>query len=127
MERHITLLGILFICYHLTAIAAAIIILITFMWISALGGEAMRHALDWLPFVPMNIFSIIGWAVSGVMITAALPGLIAGIGLVHFRNWARIVALITAVFMLFIIPVGTMLAVYAFWVLFSDKSVKLFK
>lgn len=127
MEKQITLLGILYICYHLTIAAAGLIILMTFQWISALVGNAMEKALEWVPYMPINILNVVGWSLGGFLIISALPGLLAGVGLVQFRSWARILALITAVFLLFVIPVGTVLAIYAFVVLFNDKSIKLLK
>jgi hypothetical protein len=49
-----------------------------------------------------------------------------GVGLRRRRPWARPVALVLAVLNLFFLPFGTALAVYAFWVLLSDETRKVF-
>ena len=46
----------------------------------------------------------------------------AGIGLLQYRNWGRILAAIMAVFLVLKIPVGTAIAIYTFWVLFSEEG-----
>jgi hypothetical protein len=51
----------------------------------------------------------------------------AGIGLLQYRNWGRILATIMAVFLIFKFPVGTAIAVYTFWVLFSEEGRQHFK
>ena len=125
MEKHLSLLGILFLCYHAAALVAAVIVIITFMGIGLISATGLRHALDVIPWMPFSVMGIIGWMVSTILLITALPGFIAGIGLIRFRPWARILGIIVAFFNLFSFPVGTALAVYAFWVLFSDESSKL--
>ena len=56
----------------------------------------------------------------------ALPGLIAGIGLLKFRPWARILAIVLAVINLIHIPVGTVVGIYGLWVLFNRETEQLF-
>jgi hypothetical protein len=52
----------------------------------------------------------------------AVPGLVAGYGLLKQRPWARILTLLLAVFELFQFPLGTLLGVYAFVVLLQDSA-----
>jgi hypothetical protein len=40
----------------------------------------------------------------------------------QYRSWARTFATIVAVLLLFHFPIGTAVAVYAFWVLFSQEG-----
>ena len=47
----------------------------------------------------------------------ALPGLIAGFGLLKRKSWARILALVLAILGLLNFPVGTLVSIYALWVL----------
>jgi hypothetical protein len=49
-----------------------------------------------------------------------------GIGLRRRRPWARLVALTLAVINLFFLPFGTALAGYAFWVLLTDETRRIF-
>ena len=56
----------------------------------------------------------------------SLPGLIAGIGLLKFRPWARILGIVVAILNLINIPIGTVVGIYALWVLFSRETERLF-
>jgi hypothetical protein len=54
----------------------------------------------------------------------ALPAgiAVAGIGLLKYREWARILTLILSAFMLIALPFGTALGIYAFWVLLVSEG-----
>jgi len=125
MERHITLLGILFICYHTAVLVAAFIVWITFIGIGLISASALRHALDFIPYMPLGLLNFIGWFITIILLVVSLPGFIAGVGLIRFKSWSRILAMIVAVFNLFNFPIGTALGVYALWVLLSPESAKL--
>ncbi len=56
----------------------------------------------------------------------AVLGLTGGIGLLAYKNWARIMTLITAGMGCLIIPIGTLIGVYSIWVLMQDATIKLF-
>jgi hypothetical protein len=55
-------------------------------------------------------------------ISIPVVNLITGIGLIKYREWARILALILAAFMLIGFPFGTAMGIYAFWVLLSNEG-----
>ena len=59
--------------------------------------------------------------------SVSLPGLIAGIGLLNFRSWARILAIVISVLDLIHVPFGTALGVYGLWVPLSQGSERLFR
>lgn len=52
----------------------------------------------------------------------AIPGTVAGFGLLGRRAWARVLALVVAFFSLTAFPVGTALGAYAFYVLLQDSA-----
>jgi hypothetical protein len=51
----------------------------------------------------------------------------AGIGLLKYRDWARVLTLILAGFMVIAFPFGTALGIYAFWVLLSTEGSSSYK
>jgi len=51
----------------------------------------------------------------------------AGIGLLKYREWARILTVIFAAFMLMGFPFGTALGIYALWVLLSTGGSSFYK
>jgi hypothetical protein len=65
--------------------------------------------------------------VLAVLGLCALPGLLAGWGMLSFRPWARVLNIVLCFFDLFHFPMGTALAVYSAWVLFHPETVQLFE
>jgi len=57
----------------------------------------------------------------------AIPGLLAGYGLLRFAPWARILTIVLAVFELIRFPFGTCLGVYSLWVLLTADGAALFR
>lgn len=47
-------------------------------------------------------------------------------GMVRKRRWARVLALITTVFFVWLFPLGTLLAVYLWWFMHSDGAKQLY-
>ncbi len=56
----------------------------------------------------------------------SLPGIVAGAGLLAYKNWARILALGLGALNLPAFPVGTALGLYTFFVLLEDETGRLF-
>ncbi|MGB9612116.1 MAG: hypothetical protein ACPL7M_14190, partial [Bryobacteraceae bacterium] len=57
----------------------------------------------------------------------SLPSLILGYGLYNFRPWARILGIVLAAIHLLNVPVGTLISIYAFWVLLKPETAALFE
>lgn len=72
------------------------------------------------------IMSIVGISLAVFMLLLALPGLIAGGGVLARKTWARTLAIVVAIFGLVNIPVGTMIGAYALWVLLQDSATDYF-
>jgi hypothetical protein len=116
MKKHIELLGILHIVYNVISflIGAGFIFLLS-------GIGIISHNE-----IAMGVLSFIGSILGGFFIILSIPGLIAGIGLLKVRPWARILAIAMACIDALNIPFGTALAVYTFWVLLKDETIKEF-
>jgi hypothetical protein len=118
MDMHINILGWLLIGIGiLTGILAFMILF---------AGQVIRHLpIPFPPEVRMAMPELISWVASIVgLATAALGAGIAGagVGLLQYRSWARVLAIIMAVLLVFHFPIGTIIAAYAFWVLFSREG-----
>lgn len=59
-----------------------------------------------------------------------LPGVIAyalaGYGLLKYKSWARILAIILAILNLILFPIGTALGIYTLVIMFNDEAEALF-
>ncbi len=99
----------------LVALAAAGVLAATWPW-AFLSGDPSTAA--WL--------GGLGTALAGVLLLAALPGLLAGVGLLRFRPWGRALALGLGVLALLQVPFGTVLGALTLYVLLQGDSDALF-
>lgn len=124
MESHVKTLGVLHIVLGSLGMVAALCLLLIFGGIAGLVG-ATDSTGDARIAVP--ILGGIGAFIFFVLLVLSLPGLIAGIGLLQFRPWARILTIVLSVLDLINVPFGTALGVYGLWVLLSQGSERLFR
>ena len=111
-HKHITILSVLYIGMGLVSLAIAIGLFLLLWGI----GIAVDDP------VALQVLGTISTISACFLTVTAIPSLIAGFGLLARRAWARILALILAIFKLFNIPIGTAVGVYAFWVLLQDDA-----
>ena len=72
------------------------------------------------------VLSIISAFIAALTVILSVPGIVAGIGLLNFRTWARVLALVLAFFNLFAFPHGTIFGVYTFVSLLNTDASTLF-
>lgn len=116
MRQHIPILGWCFIVYHGIVALVGIVIGLIVSGAGVISGE--REA--------MFITGTVGVAIAGFLVILSLPGIIAGIGLLKFRPWARILAIIIGVLHLLSFPFGTALGVYTLYVLLNAEAPSIF-
>jgi hypothetical protein len=130
MRDHVKILAILHIAFGALGVLAALILLAVFGGIAGIlqltdaGGAG---AVAFGPFGPAGtIVGLIGAIVAVVVLVISLPGLIAGIGLLSFQPWARILMIILCVLELPGVPFHTAMGIYGLWVLLSNEGAALF-
>ena len=68
---------------------------------------------------------------SSGLVCFALPGIIAsalaGYGLLKYKNWARIVAIVLAFVYILAIPIGTAVGIYTLIIMFNKGTAALFR
>ena len=124
MQQHVKVLAILHIVLGSLGVLGGLIAMLFF------GGLAhFVGAFDESPdnFVAGGILSLIGMAIMFVIFVISVPGLIAGVGLLSFQPWARILTIILSVLELPAFPLHTVLGVYGLWVLLSTEGTALFR
>jgi asparagine N-glycosylation enzyme membrane subunit Stt3 len=117
MAQHVRNLGWCFIIYSGFLFMIAVIVAVILGGAGALSGDRQS----------MLITGTVAVAVASILVVLSLPGLIAGFGLLKFRPWARILALIIGAVHVFSFPFGTALCIYAFWVLLNVQTPPLFE
>jgi hypothetical protein len=124
MARHIDLLSVFYLFWGALALVAGTGILVLALGALAIITSAERVALgpDLAASVTAGFFFVFA---AGALVWGGIH-LLTGLALRRRRTWARLVAMGLAVLNLFFLPVGTALAVYAFWVLLSEPTRRLF-
>ena len=123
MATHVKVLGVLHIVLGGLGVLAGLGLLALFGGIAGLV-DATASSQDAQVAIP--ILNIIAWALFGFLFIISIPGIIAGMGLLQFQNWARILTIVLSALDLLNVPIGTALGVYGLWVLLSPGTERLF-
>jgi hypothetical protein len=70
----------------------------------------------------LQVLEIVGTVIPVMFLVFAVPGILAGIGLLTGKPWARILAIVMAALALTNVPVGTAIGGYVLWVLLSTPE-----
>jgi len=124
MEGHVKALAILHIVFGGFGLLLAVGLLVLFGGLAGLVGAGDIQDAGHMPSLLMGGIGIL---VFGFLLLISLPGIIAGIGLLDFRPWARVLAIVLSVLDLIHVPFGTALGVYGLWVLLSADGERLFR
>ena len=124
MQSHIKVLGILHIVFGAIGILIGLGMLALFGGIAGVVG--MNSGADDAA-VAVPILGGIGGLIFIFAAAISVPGIIAGVGLLSYKPWARILAIVISILSLFNIPFGTALGFYGLWVLFSRDGQALFE
>ena len=123
MTTHVKVLGALYIALSALLLFAALFL---FFAVGTATGIVGATADSEEAAIALPIIGIAGTALVLFLVVLALPGLLTGWGLLKFQPWARIVGIVLAVLHLINIPFGTVLGIYALWVLLSKETEPLF-
>jgi len=123
MVDHVRILAWLHIVFGALGLLAALIVLAVFGGVAGIVGFA-AHEPDAQVAVP--ILGLLGVGIFFLLLLLSLPGVIAGIGLLKFQPWARILTIVLSALHLLNVPVGTSLGVYGLWVLLQQDTERLF-
>lgn len=111
MDGHVKILGWLFLVYHAIGVVAGFGIFFLLAGIGILSGEVQA----------VGVLTIIGLGISILLIALSAPGIIAGVGLLAHKRWARILAMVLGVIHMLEFPFGTAFGAYTWWVLMNPE------
>jgi len=117
MKKHVTVVGSIQIGFSVLGLmgAVAIFVALTFARGFVDNDEVGQTVLRFLSIsLPVLIGSI------------STIGLVAGMGLLVYKPWARYLVIVVSALGCVNIPFGTIKGVYAMWVLLQDETIKLF-
>lgn len=117
MDRHINILGVLYIVWGSLGLVLGIGVFLVLGMIGAVSGDETA----------LFVLSIIGGGIALLFLVTSVPEIIAGIFLMKRKEWARILTIILGFFNLINVPLGTVLGAYTIWALMNTEMVKLFQ
>jgi len=123
MTTHVKVLGVLYIVLSGLGVCAALFLALA---LGTAGGIVGQAASPEDAAIALPVIGVAGTALVGLLLALSLPGLIAGIGLLKFQPWARILGIVLAAINLINIPIGTALGIYGLWVLLNKDTERLF-
>jgi len=123
MEGHVKAVAIIYIVLGCLGACAGLLMLVIFGGIAGAGmasGEADGEAAA-------GVFGLLGGFLFVVILIVSLPSILAGWGLLNRKSWARILTIILAALNLLSIPIGTIIGIYALWVMLNKDTVPMFQ
>lgn len=117
MQSHVTVVGVLHIGAGIIGLIIGLIVFLALGWVS---GYVMNPDIE---FLLPTLAVLVG---GGIAVFSALD-IAGGIGLLNYRNWARILVLITSVPHLLNIPIGTAIGIYSIVILVHADTQRLFE
>ncbi len=117
MEKHVKMVAALQIGFSIICIMMGVIGFVVLRLIGDISDDKDAEL----------VLGIIGTVAIIFFFVVSLPGIIAGIGLLRKKEWARILTLILSVINLLNFPVGTAIGIYSVWALVQDETNSLFK
>jgi hypothetical protein len=117
MDKHVQLIGILWIVYGIMGLLFAFFVFLVLFGVSFIPDMGN---------IAPGILRLIAWIASLFFLALAVPQIIAGMGLMKRKEWGRILTLIVSFFHLISFPLGTALGVYSFVILLKPETIRLF-
>jgi len=118
MKKHVTVVGVIHIAFGVLGLIGALTV---FFALHFARGFVSNEEI---PEMVLSMLAISLPLLIGFMSTL---GLVGGIGLMAYKNWARYLVIIVAAIGCLNIPIGTLKGVYSLWVLLQDETVRLFE
>ena len=126
MEKHVKILAVLKIVLSSMMAIAGVLLLAIFGGIAGLMGAAGIGTRD-ERVISIPILAGIGVVILVILLMLSIPGIVAGVGLLYFKPWARILTIVLCALGLLNFPLGTGIGVYGLWVLLSPETTRLFE
>jgi hypothetical protein len=116
VATHVKALGAIFLALGTAGVLAGILSSVAFGLLAGIAGVASDEALG------STILGLTGLALTILLLLVSAPAIVCGWGLLKFRSWARILAIVLAAISLVAFPYGTLFGIYALWVLLTKET-----
>jgi hypothetical protein len=116
MKDHIRIVAWVYIALGILGLLTALLTFGVLLGSGLISGD--RDAI--------RILTVIAIFAGVLIMLVSVPGIIAGLGLLGFKPWARILGIVLALLNLPGFPIGTLLGIYTIWALLDSESSLLF-
>lgn len=123
MHQHVKVLAWLNIVYGGLGILFSLIIFIVMGGVAGFVSQ-FDPSVDAQTAAPIIV--VVGTFVVVVLLVVSAPSVIAGMGLLAYKPWARTLTIVLSALHLLSVPFGTALGVYGLWVLLQPSTEALF-
>jgi hypothetical protein len=130
VERHVRIIGLLYVFLGAFLVLLGVGVLFMFGGAALSGADQQNGSAVVVPLV-----GAVGGIVFLLLSLLSIPAIVAGVGLLRHRPWARIVTILLSGFIMVVpvltgfvklAPLSTLLGLYSLWVLLSKKTEPLF-
>jgi peptidoglycan/LPS O-acetylase OafA/YrhL len=122
MTTHLKIVAVLYLIFGAFGLIGAMFVALAF---GVAGGVVGANAQAHDAAIALPILGLTGTVLVVFLLVTSVPAIAAGIGLLKLRPWARILGIVVAVLYLIHIPLGTIVGIYALWVLFNGETERL--
>lgn len=123
MQQHVKILAILNIVYGSMGALVGLVLMAFFGGLAGVVGLSGDHEA----VIGATVLGILATIIPLILLVISAPSIIAGIGLLKFKSWARILTIVVSALHLLSIPFGTALGLYGLWVLLKPETEAMFQ
>jgi hypothetical protein len=117
VEQHATILGWLHIASNALILLCGCFVFVLLVGIGTITEDP----------VAFSVLGVTGATVGALLVVLALPGIVAGVGLLQRKGWGRILAMVVGFLGLVNFPIGTAIGLYTFWALLQTAAADVFE
>lgn len=126
MSSHLSIVAMILAAYSLLQLVVAALIGAVFALAGAGIGVAGMSAGEEELMAVAAVYSVVGVGVAALVAMVSIPGFAAAWGVYRRRPWGRMLGMVMAALVCTNFPLGTLLGVYALYVLFDAESAAAF-
>jgi len=117
MKKHVTFVAALHIGFGILGIIGSVVVFMIFQF-----AQSFIEDVD-IAVTVLNILKVFVPTMIGI---GSVLGIIGGMGLLNYHQWARILVIVLSALDCLNVPVGTAKGVYSIWALLQDETIELF-
>lgn len=123
MQTHVKVVAVGFIVLSALGVLVGLMLMLVFGGAAGIVGSTAETEEA---AIALPIIGLTGTVLTVFIFAVSLPGLITGFGLLSWKPWARVLAIVLCAINLINIPFGTLLGAYGLWVLLNKETERLF-